>query len=137
MFGFISLLAPPSTDTADRSISAVCSQLVIMPCNGSGNPEPNISWAFTPLVTSQPSIFKAPTSTSLGWKKYQSILTLYNVRGGKCGNEGTYQCIINNTIGESRKVNFILSITCKYPIMKISLITQRLSCMKVCLILLA
>ena len=108
------LLAPPSTDTADRSISAVCSQTVVLLCNGSGNPQSDITWTFTPVYSSQQSRIEAPNSTPLGWMKYQSVLSLYNVQGGKSGNEGTYQCLINNTIGDAAKVIFILSVTCEY-----------------------
>ena len=107
------LLAPPSTDTADRSISAAYSQTIVLSCNGSGNPQPVITWTFTPVYSSQRLRIEAPNSTRLGWMKYQSVLSLYSVQGGKSGNEGTYQCHINNTIRDAAKVIFMLSVTCE------------------------
>ena len=113
---FCCLLAPPSTDTADGNISAVCGEPVEMQCNGSGNPQPSITWTFMPVYSSQPLKVEAPNQTALGWMKYQSVLSLYNVRSGKSGHEGTYQCLINNTIRGAQKVIFMLSVTCEYVI---------------------
>ena len=113
---FCCLLAPPSTDTADGNISAVCGEPVEMQCNGSGNPQPSITWTFMPVYSSQPLKVEAPNQTALGWMKYQSVLSLYNVRSGKSGHEGTYQCLINNSIGGAQKVIYILSVTCEYVI---------------------
>ena len=121
VFAFIfCLLAPPSTDTADRNISAVCTLTVTLSCNGSGNPQPNFTWTFRPTCSSQPTKVEALTTTSLGWMKYQSNIVLYNVQGGGGGSEGAYQCLINNGIGDTSKVVFMLSVTCKYPVMKTS-----------------
>ena len=115
VFGFVLfLLASPSTDTANGNITAVCNQTVVMVCNGSGNPQPDFMWTFTPVDSSLKSVVEAPTPTSLRSMKYQSVLTLYNVQGGQSGNEGTYQCLINNTIGAPSKVIFTLSVTCEY-----------------------
>ena len=110
---FCCLLAPPGTDTADGNISAVCGEPVEMQCNGSGNPQPSITWTFMPVYSSQPLKVEAPNQTALGWMKYQSVLSLPNVQGG---NEGTYQCLINNTIGGAQIVTFMLSVTCEYVI---------------------
>ena len=113
---FCCSLAPPSTDTADRNISAVCSQTVEMQCNGSGNPQPSITWTFMPVYSSQPLEVEAPDPTILGWMKYQSVLSLYNVRSGKSGHEGTFQCLIQNTVGSAQKVILMLSVNCEYTI---------------------
>ena len=120
VFGFtFCLLVPPSTDNGGDNINAVCSQDVTMSCSASGNPQPVISWTFWKLFSSQPLKIKASPPTPFGWMKYQSNISLDNVHPG---DKGTYQCLINNTVGDSRKVVFMLNVTCKYLI-KMSLIT--------------
>jgi hypothetical protein len=105
----IDVLTPPSTDSVDTNVNATCNEAAIMQCNGSGNPQPNITWTFTPIDGRQHFIVTASVPTPLGGIKYQSVLTVSNVQ---VRDEGAYECLVDNGIGDAVKVIYTLSLEC-------------------------
>jgi hypothetical protein len=110
----IDVLISPSTDTANSHTLVQCNKATSMSCNGSGNPQPNITWTFKPMDSTEQRDIEASAVTLVGWRTSQSVLTVSNILGGKKSgtDEGTYECLIENGIGDAVTVIYNLSVTC-------------------------